>query len=165
MAQWLVASDIHDRSENVEWMLNRYSQDLNESPLLITGDISSASTAKRVFRHRGPIHVIWGNVDDRTGICRLAYEQFDGKPKLHGDFADIELGRFRVGLIHNWRIASFLADSQRFDYVFCGHNHIWQEVTVGRTHLVNSGTLGGVGKPATFAVIDTELASVTRVEL
>ncbi|MCX6797241.1 MAG: metallophosphoesterase family protein, partial [Candidatus Doudnabacteria bacterium] len=47
-------------------------------------------------------------------------------------------------------------ESQKYDFVFHGHTHKpWQE-TIGKTIIINPGTLAGLFNKATFAVFDTE---------
>ena len=79
--------------------------------------------------------------------------------------AGIELAGKRIFLVHYPHYAHALAATGDWDLVCCGHSH---EVELDErrncagsiTHLVNPGTVGGVGKaPATWVMAD--LAKMT----
>ena len=76
--------------------------------------------------------------------------------------AGIELAGRRIFLVHYPHYARAMAATGDWDLVCCGHSHK-AEITEqkncpgGITHLVNPGTIGGVGQaPATWVLADLE---------
>jgi len=43
-----------------------------------------------------------------------------------------------------------------YDYILRGHSHLFEDLRVGRTRLINPGALGDWLKPHSFAVLDVE---------
>jgi hypothetical protein len=74
--------------------------------------------------------------------------------------AGLELAGRRIFLVHYPHYARAMAATGDWDLVCCGHSHKTKIDTVenlkgGITHLVNPGTVGGVGRaPATFVMAD-----------
>ncbi len=158
----LICSDTHDRLDHIEAMLER----AGEADLLLhCGDIVSPFTLKQLAtRFQRPIHLVWGNNDgDRWRLARIA-AAFP-HVTLHGEFAELTVGKLRVAMVHFPEIARPLFESGRYDLVCCGHDH---QAAIERREgrlLVNPGTLYGTLWPATYAVLEVERRSVALEQL
>ncbi|MCU7886342.1 MAG: metallophosphatase family protein, partial [Candidatus Thiodiazotropha sp. (ex Lucinoma annulata)] len=80
----------------------------------------------------------------------------------HGMDAGVELAGRNIFLVHYPHYARAMAATGDWDLVCCGHSHKLKfehlvNIKGSVTHLVNPGTIGGVGKsPATYVMADLE---------
>ncbi len=130
--------------------------------VLHCGDVVAPSTLHCLQKHGLPVHVIHGNnTGDLYAMTRLAHKP-GGVVRFHGMDAGIELSGRRIFLVHYPHYAHAMAATGDWDLVCCGHSHE-PEIDERRncsgetTHVVNPGTVGGVGKaPATWILGDLE---------
>jgi hypothetical protein len=151
-----------------------------------TGRADSLATAVEVFHasgvqtvvHCGDIggrHVldvlkgfdalfVWGDRDtDRMGLMR--YGRNLGLSCL-GLFGDFEYDDKRIVVTHgdDWKLVKKLCEEQQYDYVLCGHELGAEDRIVGRTRVLNPGSLyGGAAKSA--MLFDPVSGSVKLVAL
>ncbi len=155
-----IISDTHDNLANLErffiWARN------HEVEIIVhCGDIASASTVEYLAKNfSGEINLVYGNMDAKYRDA--IYEASDEREniKLRGDLGELKIetsrGAVSVGFCHLPETAKELAEGGKYDLVFYGHTHKpWIE-KIGRTDLVNPGTLAGLFNKATFAVYDTD---------
>ncbi len=139
--------------------------------VLHCGDLVAPSTLHCLEQYGLPVHVIHGNnTGDLYALTRLAHKP-GGVVRFHGMDAGIELAGKRIFLVHYPHYAKALAATGDWDLVCCGHSH---EVEIeerkncagGTTHVVNPGTIGGVGKaPATWVLADLATMTFERQEV
>jgi len=89
-----------------------------------------------------------------------------GNVHIHGEFADFDLGGFRVAMSHYPEVARAVAAAGEHDLVCYGHDHQAYEARLGRTLLLNPGELAGAltGRPA-FVLLDVFTSTVEWVEV
>ncbi len=159
-----ILSDTHDNLHTLGLALPRLRE---ADAVLHCGDLCSPFTLKRLAAgvEGRPVHVVWGNNDgDRRMLAAVAAEA--GNVVLHGEFADFDLGGFRIAMSHYPKVARAVAAARNHDLVCYGHNHQAAEERVGGTLLLNPGELCGVltGR-ATFVVLDTATGEVAWYEV
>ena len=129
------------------------------------GDIISPFMIIHLIRGTNgkPVHIVWGNND---GDKRLLSEVANSAENihLHGDFALLNLGEFRIAINHYPKIALALAESGNFDLVCYGHDHTANHEWFGNTLMLNPGELMGMNNHSTIAVYDTETKEIEYVE-
>lgn len=152
--KFAIISDTHDNVPNVEKALG-WMKDNGIEAIIHCGDLCAPTILVKVLApgFTGPIHVVFGNVEDRNLIPQVVK---DLKNVTHyGDFGEVELGGKKIAFIHYPDEAKKLARTGKYDLVFYGHNHTPWEETISHTRVVNPGTLAGLFAKATFAVYDT----------
>ena len=155
-------SDIHDNIWRLEEVLPRLKE---AQALVFCGDFCAPFTLKMLAEgFQGPVHVVFGNNDgDKLLLCRVAAQA--GNVTLHGEFAELELGRRRIAATHYPEIARGLAASGHYDLVAFGHTHEYLCEQVGQAVLLNPGEVMGRFGLSTWAIYDTETGQVSRGEL
>ncbi len=157
----LVLSDTHD---NI-WALDSAMPHLRAADVILhCGDLCSPFVVPRLAQAGPPVHVVWGNND---GDRRMLARQAAAFPHvhLHGDFADLSLGGWRIALTHYPEIARPLAESGQFALVCYGHDHTAHYRRVGKTHLLNPGEVMGLMGPRSVAQVDTRSGKCEHIPL
>lgn len=149
-----IISDTHDNVPNLEKALVWMKKNKIEQ-IIHCGDLCAPSILKEVLapKFSGRIHMVFGNVEDRDLLPEVA-AKFNNV-KHYGDVGTMTLGGKKFAFVHYPDKAKKLARTGKYDLVFYGHTHIAWEEKVGKTRLVNPGTLAGLFAKATFAVYDT----------
>ncbi len=155
-----IVSDSHDN----RFLLGAAVRDAlarGAQAVLHCGDVV-APTTLRILQPIGlPVHVIHGNnMGDTYAMARLGHDP-DTVIHYHGQDAGLELAGRRIFLVHYPHYAQAMATTGDWDLVCCGHDHraVLETVTTVRgttCHLVNPGTVGGVGAPPTYVLGDLE---------
>lgn len=149
-----IISDTHDNVPNLEKALQWMKANGIEQ-IIHCGDLCAPSILIKVLapQFSGPIHMVFGNVEDRELLAKVAA----GFPQVkhYGDVGEIKLDGKKIAFVHFPDKAKVLAGSGKYDLVFYGHNHTPWEEKVAQTRLINPGTLAGLFAKATFAVYDT----------
>ncbi len=150
-----IISDTHDNVPNLEKALKWMKENKIEQ-LIHCGDLCAPSILISTLAPNfdGPIHMVFGNVEDRDLTPQKAADF--SHVTHYGDQAEVEIDTKKIAFVHFPDKAKELAQSGNYDLVFYGHNHKPWEEKVGETRLINPGTLGGLFQKATFAVYDTE---------
>jgi uncharacterized protein len=155
-----IISDIHD---NV-WNLGPALETIKDSETLICcGDLCSPFIVDLMADgFHNQIHIVFGNNDgDQYRITNNAIK-YDGRVIIHGEFAELKLDGKRFAVNHYPDIARSIAESEDYDVVCYGHNHVYKVEKVNETLLINPGAImgyDGVSKkdiPSTFVVYETE---------
>lgn len=158
-----IVSDSHDNRELLNAAVAE-AKTLGAEAVVHCGDIVAPSTLRTLRRHKLPIHAIHGNnTGDMFHLARLGQEA-ETFVHYYGQDADIELGGRRFFLVHYPHYAYALACTGDWDVVCCGHDHVAEVKAVsnikgGKTAMVNPGTVGGVGAPATYVIADLQRMS------
>lgn len=150
-----IISDTHDNVPNLEKALTWMKENQIEQ-IIHCGDLCAPSILISTLAPNfdGPIHMIFGNVEDRDLTSQKAAEF--SNVTHYGDQGETEIDGRKIAFVHYPNKAKELAESGKYDFVFYGHNHKPWEEKVRDTKLVNPGTLAGLFAKATFAVYDTE---------
>jgi len=156
-----ILSDSHDHIALIDAAVAE-ARAAGAEAVLHCGDLVAPSTLHCLEKYGLPVHLIHGNnTGDLYALTQLAHKP-GGVVRFHGMDAGIELAGRRIFLVHYPHYARAMAVTGDWDLVCCGHSHK-AEITEqkncpgGITHLVNPGTIGGVGQaPATWVLADLE---------
>ena len=153
--KFAIISDSHDNMPNLHKALAWMKQN-NIEELIHCGDLCAPAVIREALapEFSEPIHMVFGNVEDRDNTPRLATEF--SHITHYGDLGEIEIAGLKIAFIHYPDKAKELAESGKYDLVFYGHSHKPWEETIGQTQLINPGTLAGLFYKASFAVYDTD---------
>ena len=148
-----IISDSHDNIPNIEKAL-AYVKTQGITFMIHCGDICGGEVAKFFAQNfDGEIHAITGNV---TASPENIREKTAGLNFiLHNETGEIEVDGKKIAFNHYPDQAKKLAQSGKYDLVLYGHTHTPWEEMVGKTKLLNPGTLAGLFQKATFAIYDT----------
>ncbi len=151
-----IVADSHDNLATIQKAITWLNKEKIKI-LLHCGDVCSPSTLKEIAKlFKGKIYLSFGNVDG--DLSNMLEPKTKGKFKnvvFCGDSGKITIAGKKIAFCHFPLTAQGLAASKKYDFVFYGHTHRPWEEKVGKTRLVNPGTLAGVFNKATFAVYDT----------
>jgi putative phosphoesterase len=166
-----ILSDIHDNLWKLAIALEAVSAC---DALLCCGDLCSPFVVHQLGRgFAQPIHIIFGNNDGdlfRITANARRYSQI----QIHGEWFRGEFGGRTFAANHYDNIARAVAESDQFDVVCFGHNHVFEVSRTGRTLLLNPGaimgaTFGADGSwtevASTFLVYDTESGEPRAFEI
>lgn len=162
-----IVSDSHDNVPNIEKFIDWVNA--NQIKMIIhCGDLAAPSIIKNEFgpKFKGQFYFVHGNVADRELSEEIAKEF--SQVRCFGDQGEIEVEGKKIAFCHFPWLAKKLAETQKYDLVFYGHDHTPWEEKNGKTRLLNPGTLAGMFNKATFAFYDTktdkaELILVERI--
>ncbi|MCB1856810.1 MAG: metallophosphoesterase family protein [Gammaproteobacteria bacterium] len=156
-----ILSDSHDHIPLLDAAVDE-AKGQGAEAVLHCGDVVAPSTLKCLVKHALPIHVIHGNnTGDLYSLGQLATRSLD-LIRYHGMDASLTLAGRRIFIVHYPHYARALATTGNWDLVCCGHSHKIKieklpNIRGGSTHVVNPGTIGGVGNdPATYILGDLE---------
>lgn len=159
-----IISDIHDAKANLNRAMERI-QDTDR--LLVLGDLCSPFVIHDLGKgYAQPIDIVFGNNDGdlfRITTNAASYPQM----KLHGEFAELQLGSLKIALNHFDSIGRALANGGCYDVVAFGHNHQYEIATLDNgVLLINPGEIyGQITGFATFVILDSETRETSRVNL
>ena len=150
-----IVSDTHDNVPNLEKALAWMNKNGIEQ-IIHCGDLCAPSILINVLvpNFSGLIHMVFGNVEDRELLSQKAADF--SHVKHYGEIGEVEIDGKKLAFVHFPDDGKKLAETDKYDLVFYGHNHKAWEEQVGKTRLVNPGTLAGLFAKATFAVYDTK---------
>jgi putative phosphoesterase len=156
-----ILSDSHDHIPLLEAAVKAAKGEGVEA-VLHCGDVVAPSTLHCLDKFNLPVHVIHGNnTGDLYTLGQLASRD-ENNIHYHGMDAAVELAGRNIFLVHYPHYARAMAATGDWDLVCCGHSH---RISIERienikgsvTHLVNPGTIGGVGKSAaTYILADLD---------
>jgi len=164
-----ILSDSHDNLK----LLDMAFADANSrgaEAVLHCGDLVAPSTLKVARPYGLPVHVIHGNnTGDLFSLNRMAAKS-GGQVHYYGQDAGIALGGKKIFIVHYPHYAEAMATTGEWDIVCCGHDHRtrveWiDNIRGAKTVLVNPGTVGGIGAPATYIMADLEAMTFEIIEI
>lgn len=158
-----IISDIHDNIPKLRAAL----ESLNDVvEVICLGDLCSPFIIKELsLGFSGPIHVVFGNNDgDRFRITEATRKY--SNVKIHGEYAEIEIGGKSFSVNHFDDIGRAIATGQNHDVVCFGHSHQFKLERIGRSLVVNPGEIFGflTGR-STFVIYDTDTGEAQRVDV
>ena len=153
-----VVSDSHDRAPMLAAAVA--AAKLAGAELVIhCGDLIGAMTLRPLMALGLPVHVVHGNnLGDPVALWNLCASS-GGLITYHGADIDLRLDGRRLFATHYPHYGRGLACTGDYDIVCCGHSHVASvaqqlNVTGGNPWLVNPGSVGGLGAPATWLLAD-----------
>ena len=159
-----IISDSHDNLPNIYKALD-YLKKQGIKTIIHCGDVCAPAALREFAKNfSGQIHLVYGNVDgDHEGFEKFVKEF--GNIKIYGEVGELELEGKKIAFTHRPEAAKELAKTAKYNLVFYGHNHKPWEEKIGKTKLLNPGTLAGMFYKATFAVYDTKTEKAELVIL
>jgi putative phosphoesterase len=150
-----IFSDSHDNLPNIEKFLQWVNANQVEQ-LIFCGDLCAPATLKKMIapKFSGLIHMVFGNVTDRELMSKVATSF--SQVRHYGDVGEFVIDGLHFAITHYPNQAKELGVSEKYNFVFYGHNHTPWEEKIGSTIVANPGTLAGLFQKATFAVLDTQ---------
>lgn len=151
--KFAIISDSHDNIPNIDKAV-AYLKQQNITFMIHCGDIAGGEVAKYLANQfGGEIHAITGNVTASPENIRQKTAGLNFT--LHDETGEVEFDGKKIAFNHYPPEAEKLAKGGKYDLVFYGHDHKPWEKMVGKTKLLNPGTLAGLFQKATFAIYDT----------
>ncbi len=153
-----IVSDSHDRAPMLAAAVAAAKQD-GAQAVIHCGDVIGAMTLRPLIALGLPVHVVHGNnLGDPLALFNLCASS-GGLITYHGADIDLVLAGRRLFATHYPHYGRGLACTGDYDIVCCGHSHVAsvaQQETIngGKTWLVNPGSVGGLGAPATWLLAD-----------
>ncbi|MFH1255214.1 MAG: YfcE family phosphodiesterase [bacterium] len=149
--KFLIISDIHDNSANLE-KCARWGKSEKIENAICCGDVANAETLKRLAENFKAVYLVRGNMEIYGESEIEKYENI----KYGGRFGVFEISGKIIGLCHEPRFMAQVLEIKKCSVIFYGHTHKpWIEEKDGIIS-ANPGTLGGVFNKASFAVWDSE---------
>lgn len=156
-----IVSDSHDHKPLLDAAVAA-AKEKGAEVVLHCGDVVAPNTLWCLKKHGLPAHVIHGNnTGDLFALANLAAKE-ESLITYHGMDAGVEIHGKKIFLVHYPHYAKAMAATGDWDLVCCGHSHkthieAIDNVKGGVTHLINPGTIGGIGRaPATYIMADLD---------
>lgn len=164
-----VLSDSHDNLPLIRKAVSRLNLEEGLEYVFHAGDIVSPFAAKEFLNIRKPIFFTFGNNDGERLMLKDILSSNNNKSKLVWPKVTVELGKYRIALLHgeDESVAEALAKSGVYDVVIYGHWHkVVNRLINNSTLLINPGELCGylTGK-STLAIVDLEIKSAEIIEI
>ncbi|AEH44411.1 phosphodiesterase, MJ0936 family [Thermodesulfatator indicus DSM 15286] len=156
-----VVSDSHDAIPNLRKAVSLANE--KEAEVLIhCGDLISPFMLLELSKFKGEVHFILGN---NPGDVWLLMNRLKDFPKIncHGQHAFLNIDGLNIAVVHFPATAEGLAATGKYDVVFYGHSHEYEEQKVGETLLLNPGEILGKDGPPTMILFDTVSKKVEKV--
>lgn len=153
-----IVSDSHDRAPMLAAAVAA-AKAAGAEAVIHCGDLIGAMTLRPLLQLGLPVHVVHGNnLGDPVALWNLC-DASGGLITYHGADIDLRLAGRRLFATHYPHYGRGLACTGDYDIVCCGHSHVAsvvQQPTIGggATWLVNPGSVGGLGAPATWLLAD-----------
>lgn len=148
-----IISDSHDHVLNLKKALD-YCQKENINVIIHCGDLCKIGSLIEAWPKNleAKMHFVYGNADISEELDNKTFPNL----KIYGQIGEIFLENKRMAFTHFPARAKELAETQKYDYVFYGHNHKPWEKSLGKTKLINPGELAGMLYQPSFAVLNLE---------
>ncbi len=162
MSLFAILSDTHDQIANLNTAVG-YANEAKADILIHCGDLISSFMLHRLANFLGPVHLIYGNnVGDTHLIIPRCYKQF---PEIthHGVYGSFVEGGLSIAMVHYPEFARKLASTGIYDVVCCGHTHQYLVEKIGKTLVINPGSMMGEHNDAGFVLLDTQKWSIQRI--
>ena len=139
-----ILSDTHNESHNIQKALAIFEKNKPEL-LIFCGDATTIASLEWFCEF--PMIYVFGNGDFLTGEIQAFLKAYN--PLNFAGYAfEGELGGKFIGVTHGHLEEKLneMLQSNRFDYVFTGHTHLRMDKRIGKTRVINPGSLGGLKK-------------------
>ena len=163
MTKLIIVSDSHDHIDLLRQAIQA-GNDLHAAAMLHCGDLCAPFMLDLMGNHfKGEIHVVLGNNDgDGRLLQTIVYRQ--PSITLHGLYAELAFDGRAIAMIHYPEPAYRIAQSNQFNLVCYGHNHIRRLERIGQSLLLNPGEIMGMKSTPSWAIYDCESDTVELVE-
>lgn len=164
MSLLAIISDTHDQITRLNAAVG-YANEAEADVMVHCGDLISAFMLHRLANFLGPVHLIYGNnVGDTHIIIPRCFKQF---PEIthHGVMGSFSEGGVSIGLVHYPELARKLAKTGIYDVVCCGHTHKFMIEKIGKTLIINPGSMLGENDDSGFVLLDTDDWSIQRINV
>lgn len=170
-----IISDVHDNLRILSRSIE-YFNHLNVDVLIHCGDWVMPFTLRTFVPFKGKIYGVLGNGDPDIQKYLYQIQNLDVLKNLNIDlkpvFQDIVFDGKRFAVFHgdDESLLNVLAESQLFDFICHGHNHVSSIRKVGKTTIINPGSMVGYKaetgiEPVFFGFYDTDTNKVELVNL
>ncbi len=165
-----IMSDTHDNLANFKKVIAFIKKE-KVNLTIHCGDVCFADTLREALKdYKGDFLISKGN-GDIENFCfgKLCPKEF-AHVKFFEDFGKITANKKKIAFTHMPEKAKKMAESQKYDLVFCGHYHRPWEEKIKKTRFANPGNVAGLYYPPTFALYDTtndklELKILNRLKI
>lgn len=162
-----IISDTHNNIGNTQRVLSLL-RERGVERLLHCGDVTTANTVALFAGWQ--IHFVYGNIDgdaEDRGELAAAVRQVIGEGAIDMEYtASIDGVAFAVCHGHERRRLDGLIHSGKYDYVFHGHTHRRRDERIGRTRVINPGSLGGLKMQSrSFCILDLAVGNADFIDL
>ncbi|MEK7536400.1 MAG: metallophosphoesterase family protein, partial [Patescibacteria group bacterium] len=131
--KFLIIGDSHGNIANLKHVMG-FAKNIKAKAVIHTGDWNNLKSVETVLEYKIPLYSCLGNADIDP--------RFEFK-----ELVEFEIDKVKIGLIHN--IKKIKQDKDKFDFIFCGHNHQQRQIK----NIVNPGALEN---EINFAIFDTK---------
>jgi putative phosphoesterase len=159
-----VMADTHNNQQAVLQALD-IARRRGAETVIHCGDLGSPDLVS-LFRGLA-LHLVTGNTDRERVELQYAIQAL-GNGSTCGREVRLEEDGLRIAAVHGDRPETLTAliAAGVFDFIFHGHTHRRRDSLVGRTRVINPGTLGSVATESrSFCLLDSGSRTVETVEL
>jgi len=150
-----VISDIHG---NLAY-LARAKKIIEEKKLkivIICGDVQDIEAFKEIDTWKQKVYLSLGNADYEIRYKLDSGVLISENIEVFLDYGVINIDGAKIAFCHYPSFAKKLAEDERYDVVFYGHNHKPWEEKIGKTVLLNPGEIQARDGRPTFAIYDID---------
>lgn len=150
-----ILSDSHDNIPNLKKAL-KICQKEDITEIIHCGDLTKTESLIESWPKelKAIVHFVYGNADQEKEIKEK--EKIFPNLKIHGKIGYITKNNKKIAFTHYPEIAKELAQQNKYDYIFYGHDHKpWQE-KIKKTIMINPGNIANFAFKPTFAIWDLE---------
>ena len=126
------------------------------------GDLISPFMIPVLAKFGKETHLILGN---NRGDVYLMMEHLKKYPhiKFHGEQAFLDIKNYKIAMVHYPKIAYAFAVTGEYDFVFCGHTHVYEIKEIGKTLVINPGEILGKEGAPSFVILDLKTKEHERI--
>ncbi len=156
-----IMSDSHDSIPNLQKAIELCIKEEVEK-IFHCGDLISPFMVPVLGKFNKEIHLILGN---NAGDIYLLTKKLSDFPniKFHGESAFLEIGDYRIAMVHYPKIAYALAKTEEYEFVFCGHTHKYEVKKIGKTLVINPGEILGKEGAPSFVILDLKTGEHKKI--
>ncbi|MBF0448948.1 MAG: YfcE family phosphodiesterase [Magnetococcales bacterium] len=157
-----ILSDSHDQIDHVDHAIEIFRLRGVEQ-VFHAGDIGSPSIIKQFEGLK--LGAVLGNNDGERALMPVKVKQIGGEIGLDVLHADCPEGKI---VVYHGTVPTFLnalIDCGAYRLVITGHTHKIVNELVGKTRVLNPGSIHGFNKGATFMIYDTALDEAEVLEI
>jgi len=154
-------ADTHDYLKGIREALNVFEVSRVDH-IFHLGDLCQPET---VWEFTGiPMSYLLGNND--IEVVRLRRALKTAGIEYLGEQAEVSIDGKTLGLYHGTRESTTqrLIRSEKYDYLLIGHSHELEDYTIGRTRVINPGSIWGSDK-RTVAVLEPQSGELEILEI
>ncbi len=155
-----VISDTHNNIGNIQAVRQLILAE-EVAAIIHCGDLTEADVLDYFGDFR--LYCVFGNGDHAPDVMERLEWLGDGN--VVGKSLDLSLGSKRVFVAHGHYLSGLnrAISSGEYDFVLHGHTHRFRNEKVGRTRVINPGSLGGKKvEDRSFVILDLEKNELKR---